>query len=94
MVDTKSQCWRCAYKAAVPGSCHIRCVYNWAKSEHRPPRGKEYGIDSGWYYFPLNYDPVWMIDGCQARADEREPEMVGPDNPMLDLLSIMARTWR
>jgi hypothetical protein len=29
------------------------------------PQGEYHGIKNGWYNFPVNYDPVWMISKCK-----------------------------
>ena len=71
-----SDCYKCGYKGRNPGSAHIRCKYNWRKSELSMPEGDSHGIKHNWWIFPINFDPVWMIDDCLAFATECQTEMV------------------
>lgn len=61
----KKTCYQCTFKGEVPGSCHSRCEFNWTQSTHEKPKGHERGKQMGWYMWPYNYDPVWMIDQCK-----------------------------
>lgn len=81
----------CAYRGGIPGNCHTRCLFDWAKSKLPLPKGNEHGIRNGWYMFPLNFDPVWMEEECKAYSAEKDPEKVARSNPIADLVSILAR---
>ena len=86
----KAKCFECAYKGAKPGDAHTRCKYDWSKSKFMMPRGNPHGIRHGWYMFPLNYDPVWMQEECQAFATEANPDMVKDKyDPLLELAALL-----
>ncbi len=52
------------------------------------PAGSRHGIVSGWYMFPLNYDPVWMAEECPEWAGAQVPEkLAGPYAPLLELMA-------
>ena len=61
----KKKCYQCKFKGEVPGSTHICCLFDWRGSKHEKPTGNELGIRRGWFHFPFNYDPVWMIGQCK-----------------------------
>jgi hypothetical protein len=87
-------CYECAYRAEVPGSAHLRCVFDWIKHDPAGLVGvvegaNKHGIQRGWFRWPFNFDPVWGPPKCPQRADERDPAKVAPDNPLADLLSIL-----
>ncbi|PIT96492.1 hypothetical protein COT94_00080 [Candidatus Falkowbacteria bacterium CG10_big_fil_rev_8_21_14_0_10_37_14] len=87
MTDTKKSCYGCAYKQNVPGDAHIACSFNFKKAEKPLPQGDPHGIKNGWYSFPVNYDPNWMMTECQAYAEESDPEMT--IEPFMSLISLM-----
>jgi len=61
----KKTCYQCKFRGEVPGSCHSRCEFNWNTATSEPPKGNEHGIRNGWFMWPWNFDPVWMIDECK-----------------------------
>lgn len=61
----KKSCHGCAFKMNNPSSAHIQCRFDWAQLGGEMPKGKDYGIQNGWYNFPWNYDPVWMDTECK-----------------------------
>lgn len=89
-INTRKQCYGCAYRGQVPGSAHSVCNFNFTKAGIKPPDGDEHGKKSGWYLFPYNYDPTWMNEVCEARTDEKDPEFVKAANPFENLISILA----
>lgn len=54
-----NECHKCKYKRNIPGDCHIACA-------HPDPamKGNEHGIRSGWFHYPLRFDPVWKLKAC------------------------------
>ena len=55
-----TECWDCVHKREVPGNCHIRC--------DKPDRlmiGDPWGIQNGWFDYPLLFDPVWKTKECR-----------------------------
>ena len=54
-----NECYSCRERREVPGDAHIRCA--------RPDpemTGNQHGIDHGWFYYPLLFDPVWKTKLC------------------------------
>lgn len=88
--NTRKQCYGCAYKGQVPGSAHSQCKFNFSKAGLKMPDGDEHGKRNGWYYFPYNYDPTWMNEVCEARSEKADPDFVKSENPVDNLISILA----
>ena len=82
-------CDGCAYRQGVPGSAHIRCVFKWHPDTLRAAIPAPSPRVAQWFFFPLNYDPVWGPDVCPNRNETRDPAQTMPDDPMLDLLSLL-----
>jgi len=85
-----SKCNNCAYKVSVPTSSHhISCRFNWIKSELNSPTVNQHGVKEGWYYFPLNFDPVWQTEECKAFSSIKDEEMYLDEvNFLLSLFNI------
>ena len=54
-----NECYSCVHRRTIPGDAHSRCVKPDPKM-----KGDPYGIRSGWFFYPINYDPVWKIKDC------------------------------
>lgn len=54
-----NKCFNCKHKRNIPGDCHIQCV---APDPHMT--GSPYGVKSGWFFYPLNFDPIWATKEC------------------------------
>ena len=52
----KPNCYKCIYRGTVPGDCHSSCGNVDAVVE-----GDSYGKRSGWFVWPYNFDPVWLL---------------------------------
>ena len=84
-------CFGCAYRNTIPGDCHIKCEFNWNLEQaflirlvdNCPERASQ------WFVFPFNYDPVWGLDECPARAEKRDPTKVAVYSPLVQLLSLL-----
>lgn len=60
-----NECYSCVNKRSVPGSCHSACA--------RPDpamTGYEHGIRSGWFSYPINFEPVWKTKDCSNYQPE------------------------
>jgi hypothetical protein len=56
----EAKCHSCKHKRNVPGDAHIAC--------NKPmlgTKGYPYGVKSGWFYYPILFDPTWMITKCE-----------------------------
>jgi len=49
-------CYKCKHRRSTPGDCHSSCTSN-----HAQVQGNEIGIRRGWFMWPYNFDPVWLI---------------------------------
>ncbi len=62
------ECYKCKHRRAIPGDCHTQCA--------KPDKfmtGDEHGKRSGWFMYPLNFDPVWKTKLCsnfEAKTEE------------------------
>jgi len=87
--EKKNTCGSCAYKTNIPGDSHIGCSFAWEKVDVKPPKADPHGIKSGWYTFPLNFDPNWQQEECKSHSEVKEPEMVTQVNPLQSILSMI-----
>ena len=60
----KPDCYECKYRETIPGDCHSSCANKKAHVD-----GNEYGRKNGWFMWPWNFDPTWLIscDGFKAK---------------------------
>lgn len=88
-------CYNCAYKQVIPGNTHVQCMFDFQKAKMPMPKGDETGIKNGWFVFPINYDPNWMLEECRAHSTTKDPEMIREDNLMIALIAILdkKRPW-
>jgi len=54
-----NECYSCKHRKKTPGNAHIQC----AKPDPEMG-GNAYGIRSGWFMYPLCFDPVWKEKDC------------------------------
>lgn len=52
----KPDCYKCKYREDLVGNAHSKC-----KNLKAKVRGDQYGIGSGWFLWPFNFDPTWLI---------------------------------
>lgn len=60
-------CYKCTFRGTIPGNCHSRCT-------HPTPfninvTGNKYGMEQGWFFYPFNFDPTWLIT-CDGFEDK------------------------
>ena len=75
MKNKKPNCYKCTYRGNVPGDTHSCCNYpgldsdlftgmfslkNMEIAKELNIRADRYGIESGWFMWPVNFDPVWL----------------------------------
>ena len=56
----EAKCHQCIYKQPVPGDAHIAC-----SNPDPQVRGDVGGVRNGWFYYPIVFDPIWMITECR-----------------------------
>jgi hypothetical protein len=74
---TKPNCYECTHRGDVPGSAHSCCNHPKIESQviaaitfmmgysDLDIRGNAHGIKSGWFMWPINFDPVWL-ENCSG----------------------------
>jgi hypothetical protein len=55
----KNDCRNCKNMRTIPGDCHISC----AKPD-LDMTGNKHGIQQGWFWYPINFDPIWATKEC------------------------------
>lgn len=85
-----SKCCSCKYRGTVPGSAHSSCQYpgnDTGLLSFFSPQNREnmvklnikadpHGIRSGWFYWPNDFDPVWLqnCDGFVSKGGDDDHE--------------------
>lgn len=80
-------CYKCKYRGNVPGDAHSCCRYpgnktgmfDFFKNENKKNERKLnikaelHGVMNGWFFWPVNFDPVWLINcnGFTPKEDEK-----------------------
>ena len=54
--DMRNMCYSCRYRCRIPGDTHSGCMNKNAKVI-----GDPHGINHGWFFYPFNFDPTWLI---------------------------------
>jgi len=54
-----TECYKCIHRRNIPGDAHTRC-----SNPDPDMTGDEHGIKSGWFMYPINFDPVWKTKLC------------------------------
>ena len=69
MKNKKPNCYKCKYRGTIPGDCHSSCSNTKAIVE-----GDLHGIRNGWFFYPLNFDPVWLeeCDGFKPLKNNKK----------------------
>ena len=63
-MSDKKTCYSCKHRGNTPGDAHSSCSVKWLNTIDPMPEGDPHGVRNGWWMFPWNYDPVWMIGEC------------------------------
>ncbi len=68
-----NECYKCKHRGTVPGSAHSSCK-NGKSARELNIRADNHGVRSGWFFWPLNFDPVWLenCDGFEEREGSDE----------------------
>jgi len=59
MPRPQSDCFNCVHKIEYPGECHVGC-----KNPDPNMVGNPYEIKSGWFFYPVLFDPALMEKEC------------------------------
>lgn len=80
----KPNCYKCVHRGEIPGNAHSSCNNHKAGA-----KGNPHGIKSGWFYWPLNFDPVWLLS-CEGFSDDKKDKMPTREiDPMAGILSML-----
>lgn len=79
-----NECYKCVHRLDVPGDAHSRCNNHTAKVV-----GDKHGIRNGWFRWPVNFDPVWLVscDGFSDKPEDRKPRK--ELSPIVELLAML-----
>ena len=53
-------CYKCIHRHLLIGDAHSACDALKAKV-----KGDRHGIKNGWFFWPINFDPVWL-ESCNS----------------------------
>jgi len=84
-MESKPDCYKCSHRRDVVGSAHSRCNNHAAKVQ-----GSPHGIRNGWFLWPLNFDPTWLVscDGFSTSEEDKKAETKRLD-PLIELFSML-----
>lgn len=80
----KPDCYKCVHRRDLPGDSHSRCNNFQAKV-----KGDALGIRRGWFLWPLNFDPVWMLECDGFSADPKDNKSEQKASPLAELFSML-----
>ena len=82
--DQKPDCYKCVHRLDVPGDAHSRCNNHNAKVT-----GDAHGVRSGWFHWPVNFDPTWLVscNGFSNKEEDRKPRK--KLDPLVELLGML-----
>lgn len=85
---TKNKCYDCVYRGNVPGDAHSCCRYpgnntntfaffdedNAKNANKLNIRAERNGVVNGWFFWPVNFDPVWLLncDGFKEKEKRND----------------------
>ena len=78
-------CYKCKYRGNVPGDAHSCCQYpgnktgmfdffeneNKKNAQKLNIKAELHGIRNGWFFWPINFDPAWLIN-CDGFTPKEE----------------------
>ena len=63
--NVHNECYCCKHRRDIPGDAHSRCV-----NPDNEMTGNAHGLLKGWFFYPLNFDPVWKMKMCRNWEDK------------------------
>jgi len=63
----EENCYKCIHRRTIPGDYHSRC-----EKKDANVKGNEHGRRHGWFFWPFNFDPVWLekCDGFEKDSSK------------------------
>ena len=81
---SSKKCYDCVHRLTIPGNCHSRCNNVTAKVE-----GHEQGKRRGWFMWPLNFDPTWLLE-CDGFSDDPKDKKERVElDPLTEILAML-----
>ena len=73
MTEQKPNCYECRFRGTIPGDCHSRCSHPTTRDFR--VEGTPHGIKHGWFNWPWNFDPVWLVvcNGFEKASGRSNP---------------------
>ena len=97
---TTPKCYSCKWRCAMESNAHSGCLHPDARLRPSNLRitAALQGIRGGWFYWPSNFDPVWL-DRCDGytpvRVEVADPDVsalvaggtLAQPDPLIDLVA-------
>ncbi len=73
MMSDKPNCYECLHRRSLPGSRHSGC-----DNRNANAKGDPRGIRSGWFSWPYNFDPAWLVscDGFKSKTPKSDAQLI------------------
>lgn len=85
MKGDKPNCYNCVHRLTIPGDAHTRCNNHGANIS-----GELYGMQQGWFNWPINFDPVWLT-ACDGFSDKPEGKTEQKESDPLTTITAMLK---
>lgn len=72
-MTNKPNCYKCEHRGTIPGDAHSCCTNLKALVI-----GNNHGIANGWFIWPFNFDPTWLVS-CTGYETKEEKTVNGTD---------------
>lgn len=62
-------CYNCIWRESLDDTHHSRCG-----NLNCQVKGSKHGIQKGWFFWPFNFDPIWVeeCDGFEDKNNEKD----------------------
>ncbi len=69
-MSEKPNCYDCKHRGSIPGDAHSKCKH--PDPDSLDIEGHEHGKKHGWFYWPVNFDPTWLLrcDGFEVKTGD------------------------
>lgn len=74
MKKSEFDCYKCKYRKPLDGNAHSKCT-NKKGTKTLRIEANVVGVKNGWFYFPHNYDPIWL-ENCEGFRAKGTKEMI------------------
>jgi hypothetical protein len=82
----KPDCYKCVHRRTLNFNAHSRCNNFGAKVE-----GNAHGMEKGWFMWPFNFDPTWLVSCNSFSADPKDNMPDKKADPLAEVLSLLLR---